>query len=104
MKEKCKNNSFLQADNSSLSKNDIRGFEMFKSRVANAILDFMEAQNDMELLDCLEKATGFLADVSVQMENVFDNQREPLKDKNDLIEISDDLFPIDEQNSSNTIH
>ena len=52
----------------------------------------------------MEKASGFLANVSNQMENVFDNERQALKDKNDLIEISDDLFPIGEQNSSSTIH
>ena len=104
MKDKYKNNSVLNSDNSSSPSGDIRDFEIFKSRVANAVLDYMETQNDLELWDCLEKASGFLANVSNQMENVFDNERQALKDKNDLIEISDDLFPIGEQNSSSTIH
>ena len=33
-----------------------KDIEIFKSRVANAVLDYMEAQSDSDLLECLEKA------------------------------------------------
>ena len=81
--------------------NDI---EIFKSRVANAVLDYMEAQSDSELIECLEKASIFLTNISLQMENVFDNQKQSLKDQNDVFDIGDDLFSINKQVSSNTIH
>ena len=29
---------------------------IFKSRVANAVLDYMEAQSDSDLIECLEKS------------------------------------------------
>ena len=32
-----------------------KDFEIFKSRVANAVLDYMEMQSDTELVECLEK-------------------------------------------------
>ena len=41
-------NSFVSQDHS------IREFEIFKSRVANAVLDYMESQSDLDLLACLE--------------------------------------------------
>ena len=55
-------------------EHSIREFEIFKSRVANAVLDFMEAQSDLDLLACLEKSSFFLTNISVQMEKVFDDQ------------------------------
>ena len=81
--------------------NDI---EIFKSRVANAVLDYMEAQSDSDLIECLEKASIFLTNISLQMENVFDNQKQSFEDHNDLFDIGDDLFSINKQVSSSTIH
>ena len=78
--------------------------EIFKSRVANAILDYIEAQSDSDLIECLEKASIFLNNISLQMENVFDNQKQSFKDQNDVFDIGDDLFSINKQVSSSTIH
>ena len=82
----------------------IKDIEIFKSKVANAVLDYMEAQSDSDLLECLEKASIFLTNISLQMENVFDNQKQSFKDQNDVFDIGDDLFSINKQASSNTIH
>ena len=79
-------------------------FELFKSRVANAVLDYMEAQSDLNLLECIAKSSMFLANISVQMEKVFDNQKSAVKDENDMFEIGDDLFSSSQQTSSSTIH
>ena len=81
--------------------NDI---EIFKSRVANAVLDYMEAQSDSDLIECLEKASIFLTNISLQMENVFDNQKQPINDQNDVFDIADDLFSINKQVTSRTFH
>ncbi len=81
--------------------NDI---EIFKSRVANAVLDYMEAQSDSDLIQCLEKASIFLTNISLQMENVFDNQKQPINDQNDVFDIADDLFSINKQVTSRTFH
>ena len=81
-----------------------KDIEIFKSRVANAVLDYMEAQSDSELIECLEKASIFLNNISLQMENVFDNQKQSFKDQNDVFDIGDDLFSINKQVSSSTIH
>ena len=82
-----------------------KDFEIFKSRVANAVLDFMETQQDSELLECLKKTSVFLNNISFQMENVFDNQEQVYKGENDLFEIGDDLFSNNQQASpNNTIH
>ena len=78
--------------------------EIFKSRVANAVLDYMEAQSDSDLIECLEKASTFLNNISLQMENVFDKQKQSFKDQNDAFDIGDDLFSINNQASSSTIH
>ena len=78
--------------------------EIFKSRVANAVLDYMEAQSDSELIECLEKASIFLTNISLQMENVFDNQKQSLEDQKDVFDIGDDLFSINKQVTSGTIH
>ena len=79
-------------------------YEIFKSRVANAVLDYMEAQNDADLKECLEKASTFLTNISLQMQKVFDNQEQALKDQNELFEIGDDMFSMMQQTSSSTIH
>ena len=77
---------------------------IFKSRVANAVLDYMESQRDADLIECLEKASIFLTNISLQMENVFDNQKQSVIDHNDVFDIGDDLFSINKQVSSSTIH
>ena len=94
-----------------MSNNDLapanhvtKEIEIFKSRVANAVLDYIEGQNDIELIDCLEKASIFLNHISLQMEKVFDDQKQTFKDQNDLFEIANDMFSIKEQKSSNTMH
>ena len=81
-----------------------KDFEIFKSRVANAVLDYMEAQSDSDLIECLEKASIFLTNISLQMENVFDNQKQPINDQNDVFDIADDLFSINKQVTSRTFH
>ena len=79
-------------------------FEIFKSRVANAVLEYMETRKDSELVECLEKTSVFLNNISFQMEKVFESQEKVLKNQNDLFEIGDDLFSNNQQASSNTIH
>jgi len=78
--------------------------EIFKSRVGNAVLDYMEAQSDSDLIECLEKASIFLTNILLQMENVFDNQKQSFKDQKDVFDIAEDLFSINKQVSSKTIH
>ena len=87
-----------------LEDNDNKHFEIFKSIVATAVLDYMEYQSDSDLIECLEKASIFLTNISVQLENVFSKQKQSFKDQNELFEIIDDLFPMNQQTLSNTIH
>ena len=81
-----------------------KDFEIFKSRVANAVLDYMEIQSDSELVECLEKTSMFLNNISFQMEKVFECQEQASKNHNDLFEIGDDLFSTNKSSSSNAIH
>ncbi len=81
-----------------------KDIEIFKSRVANAVLDYMEAQSDSDLIECLEKASIFLNNISLQMENVFDYQKQPINDQNDVFDIADDLFSTNKQETSRTFH
>ena len=81
-----------------------KDFEIFKSRVANAILDYMEIQSDSELVECLEKTSSFLNNISFQMEKVFECQGHASKNHNDLFETGDDLFSTHKNVSFNTIH
>ena len=81
-----------------------KDIETLKSRVANAVLDYMEAQSDSDLIESLEKASIFLTNISMQMENVFDSQKQLFKDHNDIFDIGDDLFSISKHLTSNTIH
>ena len=81
-----------------------KDIEIFKSRVANAVLDYMEAQSDSDLIECLEKASIFLTNISLQIENVFDSQEQSFKDQKDAFDMGDDLFSINNQVSSSTIH
>ena len=94
-----KNTNDLEALN-----NITKDFEIFKSRVANAVLDFMEMQSDTELVECLEKTSVFLNNISIQMENVLDDKDHTFTGQNDLFETGDDLFLTDQQAFSNTIH
>ena len=82
----------------------IREFEIFKSRVANAVLDYMEAQCDLDLLACLEKSSFFLTNLSGQMEKVFDDQKQAVTDQNDVFEIGEDLFSTCQNSGSNLLH
>ena len=81
-----------------------KDFEIFKSRVANAVLDYMESQSDPDLIECLEKGKIFLTNIAIQMENVVSIQKQPFKDQNEMIEVVDDLFSANQQKLSNTIH
>ena len=81
-----------------------KDIEIFKSRVANAILHYMEAQSDSDLIECLEKASMFLNNISLQMENVFDNQKQSFEDQKNTFDIGDDLFSTNKHVSSSTIH
>ncbi len=101
-----KNSNKIARNTNELASGDHvnRDIEIFKSRVANAVLDYMEAQSDSDLIECLEKASIFLTNISLQMENVFDNQKQSFKDQNDVFDIGDDLFSIHKQATSTTIH
>ena len=99
------------SDKRTMNTNDLealdnvtKDFEIFKSRVANAVLDYMEMQSDSELVECLQKTSMFLNNISFQMEKVFECQEYASKNHNDLFEIGDDLFSSNLQASSNTIH
>ena len=99
------NNKKASSAGSSVSvDHSIREFEIFKSRVANAVLDYMEEQSDLDLLECLGKSSMFLTNISIQMEKVFDSQNQSIKDQNDLFDIGDDIFSAGQQKWSNTIH
>ena len=101
-----KNNNKIIMSTSELASGDHvnKEIEIFKSRVANAVLDYMEAQSDSDLIECLERASIFLTNISLQMENVFDNQKQPINDQNDVFDIADDLFSINKQVTSRTFH
>ena len=92
------------AEASVSSEHSAKVFEIFKSRVANAVLDYMDEQSDLDLLDCLGKSSMFLTNISVQMKKVFVGQNQSIKDENDLFELGDNLFPASQQTSSKTIH
>ena len=99
------NNKKASSANPSVSEDhSTREFERFKSRVANAVLDYMEAQSDLDLLACLEKSSLFLNNISGQMEKVFDDQSQVKADQNDLFDIGNDLFSSCQQCESNSIH
>ena len=101
-----KNNNKIIMNTNELASGDHvnKDIEIFKSRVANAVLDYMEAQSDSDLIECLEKASIFLTNISLQIENVFANQKQSFKDQKDVFDIGDDLFSINNQASSSTIH
>ena len=82
----------------------LKEFEIFKSRVAKAVLDYMEAQSDKDLFECLERSSMFLSNVSLQMEKVFNHQKQTFADQTDLFEIAHDLFSTCPQDASTTVH
>ena len=102
--KKDSNKIIVKTNDLGLPNHDNEDFEIFKSRVANAVLDYMESQSDSDLIECLEKASIFLTNISVQLENVFSKQKQSLKDQNEVFEVVDDLFPTNQQTLSNTIH
>ena len=101
-----KNNNKIASNAKKSTSIDRSGekFEIFKSRVANAVLDYMEEHSDLDLLECLVKSSLFLTSISIQMEKVFDNEKQAIKDQNDLFELGDDLFSASQQSSSSAIH
>ena len=102
--KKDSNKIIVKTKNLGLADDVNKDFETFKSIVANAVLDYMESQSDSDLIECLEKANIFLTNISLQMENVFNNQKQSFKDQNDMLEVVDDLFSTKQQTLSNSIH
>ena len=102
--KKDSNKIIIKTNDLGLADDVNKDFETFKSIVANAVLDYMESQSDSDLIECLEKANIFLTNISLQMENVFNNQKQSFKDQNDMLEVVDDLFSTKQQTLSNSIH
>ena len=102
--KKDSNKKIMKTNDLGLPNHDNRDFEIFKSRVANAVLDYMESQSDPDLIECLEKANIFLTNISIQMENVFSKEKQLFKDQSEMFEIVDDLFSTNQHTLSNTIH
>ena len=102
--KKDSNKIIMKTKDLGLANQDNKDFEIFKSRVANAVLDYMESQSDTDLIECLEKANIFLTNISIQMENAFSKQKQLSKDQDEMFEVVDDLFSTNQQILSNTIH
>ena len=102
--KKVSNKRIMNTNDLEALDNVTKDFEIFKSRVANAVLDYMEMQSDTELVECLEKTSMFLNNISFQMEKVFECHGQASKNNNDLFEIGDDLFSTSKSASSNAIH
>ena len=102
--KKDSNKIIIKTNDLGLPNHDNEDFEIFKSRVANAVLDYMEAQSDSELIECLEKASIFLTNISIQMENVFSKEKQLFIDQSEMFEIVDDLFSTNHHRLSNTVH
>ena len=102
--KKDSNKIIIKTNDLGLPNHDNEDFEIFKSRVANAVLDYMDSQSDSDLIECLEKASIFLKNISIQMENVFSKEKLLLKDQNEMFEVVDDLFLTNQNTLSNTIH
>ena len=102
--KKDSNKIIMKTNDLGLPNHDNEDFEIFKSRVANAVLDYMDSQSDTDLIECLEKASIFLTNISIQMENVFSKEKQLFKDQSEMFEIVDDLFSTNQHTLSNTIH
>ncbi len=79
-------------------------FDIFKSRVASAALDYMESHSDPELIDGLEKASQFFINISKQIENAFDPIRDAPSNQDNVFEIGEDLLLSNEIISSHLVH
>ena len=64
----------------------------------------MDSQSDSDLIECLEKASIFLTNISIQMEYVFSKEKQLFKDQSEMFEMVDDLFSTNQHTLSNTIH
>ena len=102
--KKDSNKIIMKTNDSGLADHDSKDFEIFKSRVANAVLEYMESQSDSDLIECLGKASIFLTNISIQMENVFSKEKQLFKDQSEMFEIVDDLFSTNQHRLSNTVH
>ena len=102
--KKLNDQKILKKEDSISSSHSIDDFEIFKSRVANAILDYMEAHRDPKLIECLEKASGFLINTADQIEKVFDSESQTFSRQDELFEIGSDLLLESKGVSSKTIH
>ena len=102
--KKVSNKRVINTNDLGALDNGTKDFEILKSRVANAVLDYMEMQSDSELIECLQKTSMFLNNISFQMEKVFECQEQASKNNNDLFEIGDDLFSTNKSALSNAIH
>ena len=102
--KKDSNKIIMKTNGLGLANHDKKDFEIFKSRVANAVLDYMESHSDSDLIECLGKASIFLTNISKQMENVFSKEKQLFKDQSEMFEIVDDLFSTNQHTLSNTIH
>ncbi len=102
--KKDSNKISMKTNDLGSSDHDNKDFEIFKSKVANAVLDYMDSQSDSNLIECLEKANIFLTNISIQMEKVFSEQKQSFKDQNEMFEVVDDVFSTNQQTLSNTIH
>ena len=102
--KKNRNKIIVDTNVSASTGHVTKDIEIFKSRVANAVLDYMETQSDNDLIECLERASSFLTNISLQMENVFGSQKQSSNDQSDVFDIGDDLLSMNKPVSSNTIH
>ena len=102
--KKDSNKIIVKTNDLGLADDVNKDFEIFKSIVANAVLDYMDSQSDSDLIECLENANVFLTNISTQMENVFRKQKQSFKDQDEMFEVVDDLFSTNQQIISNTIH
>ena len=71
--KKVSNKRILNTDDLGALDNVTKDFEIFKSRVANAVLDYMDGQKDSDLVECLEKTSVFLNNISFQIATVERN-------------------------------
>ena len=102
--KKNKSNTVISSNELASGDHLNKDIEIFKSRVANAVLDYMDSQSDSDLIECLEKASIFLTNISIQMENVFSKEKQLFKDQSEMFEMVDDLFSTNQHTLSNTIH
>ena len=103
MKKNTCNNGFYGKDTCSPGQH-IDEFDIFKSRVANAMLDYMDSQCDPQLFESLEKVSRFFNDITTEMEKVFSVDNQELTNSENLFEIGEDLFASIKTISSDLVH